>query len=498
MLYLDSTVLNVALPSIQRNFDASVAGLQWIVDGFLIGVTSLLLISGSIADRFGRRRMFHVGLITFCLSSLLCSLSVNAAMLVSFRLLQAVGGSMLVPTTLSIIRNTFTDPGERARALGIWSGIFGVAAAAGPIIGGLLVDFVGWRSIFWVNVPIGALALWLSFRFVPESQAPLARRFDLPGQLLAIAFLVTLTYSLIEAPNNGWSSTTTLALFALSALLCLVFIQLEKRREAPLLEVHFFANRAFSGAISTAILAYTVFIGFLFLSTLYLQDVRGDSALVAGTAMLPTMIVITIGGPLAGRYVANHGTRRLLVGSGLATAVGMLLLCTVTPSTSFLFLALAYAFVGLGIGIVNPPVTATAVSGMPATQAGVASAVTSTSRQLGSVLGVAVMGSLAATGFHSSLASHLVAQQVPIAQRQLLLQGNISGLAASTSRSPALHQAVVMSFSNALHLCWLVGAFCCLLWSVITLLLTRTVTRRRSEDPAPSRDPYRLLEQSPG
>ena len=221
--YLDSTILNVALPTIQADLHSSLAGLQWISDAYLLVVASLLLLSGSMADRFGRKRLFLVGLFGFSLGSLLCSLAPDTGSLIALRMLQGVGGSMLTPVSLSIVRNVFTDPRERAQALGIWSGIFGVAAACGPVIGGVLVSEVGWRSVFWVNVPIGVAMILAARRYVPESRAPHPRRVDVPGQLLMIALLGTLTYAVIQGPDSGWTSAPILALFAVSLAAAVAF-----------------------------------------------------------------------------------------------------------------------------------------------------------------------------------------------------------------------------------------------------------------------------------
>src|SRR5215831_14165125 len=214
---IDSTILNVALPSIQRDLHAPVSGLQWTVDAYTVVIASVLILAGSIADRFGRRKVFQIGLATFTLGSLLCSLAPGLGWLVAFRMLQAVGGSMMNPVAVSIIANTFTDPRERARAIGIWGGVFGLSIAAGPVLGGLLVAGVGWRGIFWVNIPVGVAAIVLTALFVPESRAARARRPEPAGQLLVIVTLASLTYAIIEGPRAGWTSPVIVGLFAVAA-----------------------------------------------------------------------------------------------------------------------------------------------------------------------------------------------------------------------------------------------------------------------------------------
>ncbi len=402
--YLDSTILNVALPTLQQDLHASIAGLQWVSDAYLLVVASLLMLTGSTADRLGRKRLFLIGLAGFSLGSLLCSLAPNTGSLVALRMLQGLGGSMLTPISLSIVRNTFHDPKERAQALGIWSGIFGVAAACGPVVGGILVSSVGWRSIFWVNVPIGAAMIAATLRYVPESRAPRPRRVDVPGQLLMIVFLGSLTYAVIQGPVSGWSAPLILALFAVAAVSLAVFVAVERRRPEPLLELRFFRSHPFTGASVIAVLAFVVLGGFLFVITLYLQQARGFSPLRSGLSLLPATVVMAAAAPVAGHLTGRRGPRIPLVASGLFIAAGMAALLDLSPGTSFLQVTVALMLTGAGLGLVNPPITNTGVSGMPPDQAGVASAVISATRQFGSVLGVAVMGDLVTTGVSSGLA----------------------------------------------------------------------------------------------
>ncbi len=405
---LDVTIVNVALPSIQKNLHASVSGLQWTIDAYTLVLASLLMLSGSTADRFGRRRVFQVGLGLFTLGSLLCSLAPGLEWLVLFRIVQAVGGSMLNPVALSIITNTITDRRERARALGIWGAVFGLSLALGPVIGGVLVSSIGWRAIFWINVPVGIAAIVLTQCFVPESRAPRARRFDPPGQALVIVMLASLTYALIEGPHRGWGSALIVSMFTLSAAAAAALVMVERRREQPLLDVRFFRSAPFSGATVIAVAAFAAFGGFLFLNSLYLQDVRGFTALHTGLLTLPMAGMIALFAPLSGRLIARWGPRTPLLLAGPAIAIGALLLVRLGPHTSVGYLILSYVIFGTGLGFVNAPITNTAVSGMPVEQAGVAAAVASTSRQVGATLGVAIAGALVAggTGVGFTVASH--------------------------------------------------------------------------------------------
>ena len=395
---LDVTIVNVALPSIHRSLHASVSGLQWTIDAYTLVLASLLILAGSTADRVGRRRVFQTGLVVFSLGSLLCALAPSLELLVAARVLQAIGGSMLNPVAMSIIRNVFDDPRERAQAIGMWGGVVGLSLALGPVVGGALVDSVGWRAVFLINVPVGVLAFVLTAAFVPESRAPHPRRFDLFGQVLVISALASLTYAIIEGNDAGWTSAEILGLFAVSLASFVALIWHELHREEPLLEVRFFHSAPFSGASAIAVCAFAAQAGFLFLSTLYLQDVRGLSPFHAGLYMLPMAGMTLVFAPLTGRIVGARGARAPLVVAGCALTIGAVMLTRLAPDTSTAYLLGAYVIFGFGFALVNPPITNTAVSGMPPSQAGVAAAVASTSRQVGQTLGVAVVGAVAGGG----------------------------------------------------------------------------------------------------
>ncbi|MER6342890.1 MFS transporter [Streptomyces sp. NPDC001595] len=397
---LDNTALNVALPAMQDDLGASTSGLQWTIDAYTLVLAALLMLAGSTADRIGRKRVFMAGLVVFTIGSALCSMAPNLEALIAFRMVQAVGGSMLNPVAMSIITNTFTDPRERARAIGVWGAVVGISMAAGPLVGGVLVETVGWRAIFWVNLPVGLTALLLTLRYVPESRAARARRADPVGQALVIALFGALTYAIIEAPEAGFATVLPFAVVAVAALLGL--LAYEPRRAEPLIDLRFFRSAPFSGATLIAIAAFAALGGFLFLSTLYLQNVRGLDALHAGLWMLPMAVPTFLCAPLSGRLVASRGPRLPLVIAGLAMTTSAVLFAVFEAETSNTGLFVGYALFGVGFGFVNAPITNTAVSGMPRAQAGVAAAVASTSRQLGQTLGVAVVGAVLAAGIGAS------------------------------------------------------------------------------------------------
>jgi EmrB/QacA subfamily drug resistance transporter len=392
---LDNTIVNIALPTIRRELHASVSALQWTIDAYTLVLASLLVFSGSTADRIGRRRVFQAGLVTFSAGSLLCSLAPGVGTLIAFRVVQALGGSMLNPVAMSIITNVFTDRRERARAIGVWGGVVGLSFALGPTLGGLLVQSVGWRSIFWINLPVGAVALVLTALFVPESRARRPRRPDPVGQAFILVGLATLTFGIIEGPGRGWASPEIIACFAVAAGALAGLLWYEPRRDEPLLDLRFFHSAPFSGATLIAVSGFAGLGGFLFLNTLYLQDVRGLTALRAGLLTLPVALAVSVAGPVSGRLVGRTGPRLPLVLGGVGMATGAALLSFAGTGTAVGWLLLAYIPFGTGFGLVNPPITNTAVSGMPLSQAGVAAAIASTSRQAGQSLGVAVIGSVA-------------------------------------------------------------------------------------------------------
>jgi EmrB/QacA subfamily drug resistance transporter len=407
---MDVTIVNVALPDLGSHLHTPLSGLQWTVDAYSLVLAMLFVAAGSLGDRFGRRRVFRTGLSLFVLGSLLCSAAPGLGWLIGFRVLQAIGGSMLNPVAMSIVVNEFREPAERAKAIGVWGGVAGLSMALGPIVGGLLVSAGGWRSIFWINVPIALAALALTGRFVPESRAPRPRAVDVPGQALVVLTLGGLVYAIIEGPRHGWTDPGTVLAAALAAVAVVALVTVELRRTEPLIEVRFFRSVPFSAATVTAVAAAGALSCFLFVNTLYLQSVLDLSPLQAGLRTLPMAAVAGLSAPFAGRLVAARGARLPLVVSGCATAIGGVLLVPLSAHTPWLQLSVGYALIGVGFGLVNPPITNTATSGMPRAQAGVAAALTSASRQIGMSLGVAVSGPFLA----GASAAHLSAASRPV------------------------------------------------------------------------------------
>jgi EmrB/QacA subfamily drug resistance transporter len=407
MVGLDITAVNVALPSIGEQMDASLSWLQWTVSAYTVVMASLLLFSGSMADRLGRRRTLVIGLSVFSVASLLCSLAPTVELLVAFRVLQGIGASMLNPVAMSIITNTFTDPRERAQAVGVWGAVFGASMALGPILGGALVSSIGWQWIFLMNIPLGLAAITLTLRFVPESKAPRPRRFDPVGQLLVVVLLSSVTYGIIEAPNAGWTSLTILVALGAAAIALLGLLRYEPRRSDPLIDLRFFGSIPFSSSIALSVAAFASFGGFLFLNTLYLQDGRGMSPVEAGITIVPIALMTVVLSPISGRMVGRSGPRKPLVIAGVALFVSCSMLVNLGADTPFAWLIAAYVLFGIGFGFVNAPITNAAVSGMPREQAGVAAAVATTSRQFGQAIGVAVVGAIVASSAAGSTGAEL-------------------------------------------------------------------------------------------
>lgn len=400
LVSLDVTAMNVALPAISVDFETSISGLQWTIDVYTVVIASFLMLAGAMADRFGRRRVFRIGLALFSVGSLVCSLAPSVGALVAFRILQALGGAMLNPVAMSIIVNTFPDPRVRARAIGMWGAVLGVSMALGPVLGGALTQMISWRAIFWINIPIGIAALLLTARYVPESRAERRRRVDPVGQILVVIGLGALTATLIEGPHAGWRSPPILAGLAVAVGAIAALVGYERRRTEPLIDVRFFQSLPFAAATVLAVLAFATFSGALFLSSLYLQQARGLPPVTAGSCMLPIAVALVVCSPLSGRMVSAGHTRAVLVIAGAAMGIAGALLTGASLDTPLWLVVIAFAIFGVGLGSINPPITNAAVSGMPRSQAGVAAGLASTSRQVGASLGVAIAGSIVTSNAH--------------------------------------------------------------------------------------------------
>ncbi|MDG5482884.1 MFS transporter [Mycolicibacterium gadium] len=406
---MDATIVNVAIPNIRKDLGATASQLQWVIDIYTLVLASLLLLAGAAADRFGRRRTFQIGLTVFAIGSLLCSLAPNIETLIAARFVQAVGGSMMNPVAMSIITQVFTGRVERARAIGVWGGVVGISMALGPIVGGVLIEFVNWRSVFWINLPICALAILLTAIFVPESKSATMRDVDPIGQGLGMAFLFGTVFVLIEGPNFGWGDARTIVVAVVAVIALVAFLLFESRRHDPFIDLRFFRSIPFASATVIAVCAFAAWGAFLFMMSLYLQEERGFSAMETGLIYLPVAIGALVFSPLSGRMVGRWGSRPSIVIAGVLITASTVLLTSLSATTPVWQLLVIFAVFGIGFSMVNAPITNAAVSGMPTDRAGAASAVASTSRQVGVSLGVAVCGSIAGAALATAGADFAVA-----------------------------------------------------------------------------------------
>jgi EmrB/QacA subfamily drug resistance transporter len=398
---VDNTILNVALPSIVRDLNASGSQLQLMVDAYTIVFACLLLTAGSLGDRYGRRHALMLGLIWFGLSSALASTVSTPTQLIAARGLMGIGGAFIFPTTLSILTNTFRDPGERAMAIGVWAGVSGIGIALGPLAGGLLVEQFGWGSVFLVNLPICAMALLLAWRFVPNTSDRAESPLDPAGAVFSIVGFLFLLYGIIEGPDKGWSSPVVLISLGVGVLFITLFGLWEWRNPAPMLDVRFFRNARFSAASATITLTFFGFYASTFLLTQYFQFILGYSPLKAGVLIVPTAVGLMVGSPLAPRLVIRFGTKRVVILGLSLVATGMACYASNTIMSDFWLGLVVRLITGLGFGITSAPVTESIMGSLPPSRAGVGSAVNDTTRQTGGALGVAVIGSIFAARYHA-------------------------------------------------------------------------------------------------
>lgn len=403
---LDTTIVTVGLTEIGRGIGAQQTQLAWVIDAYTVPFASLLMSAGALADRFGRRRIFMLGLTVFGAASVLCALAPTLGTLIAARAVQGVGASMLTPVALAIVLGVMRDPRERALAIGAWGAVFGLSLAVGPLAGGALLAVADWHALFWVNAPVVAVALVLTACFVPSSRAALPRRLDVPGQLLLTLGIALAVGLLIEGPRAGWGSPPILAAAAALALTLAAFVLVEARRREPLLAPALFRVPSFSGAIIAACAVFIAFSVTLLATTSLNQLGAGLSPLAAGIRTLPMALAATICAPLSGMLVSRRGARLPLALAGGFLLVGGCLLSALAAGFSVPLLLAASCIVGAGVGFANAPITATAVAGLSPDRTGVASGTASTARQLGTAIGVAIAGGVvaAATLAHASAA----------------------------------------------------------------------------------------------
>ncbi len=441
MTYLDNNIVNVAIPDIQRELHLSVAGLEWVVSGYILTFAGLLLAGGRLADAFGRRRLFLIGLGVFSAASLFAGLAGDVNALVAARAVQGIGAALVTPTTLAIISATFTDTRARNTAVGIWSGVGALALAVGPLLGGVLTQHVSWEWIFYINVPVGAATMLLGGWAIQESRESVARRLDVPGLVTSAVALFALTYALIEGHDKGWTSTTITAAFGMAAVAVLVFVMVERRSAAPMVEVALFGQRAFSGGISALMMWAFGLFGIYFFTSLYLQGVLGFSPTKAGAAFVPMALLMAVSAVLSEKVAQRMGAHRSTALGMLAMAVGIGSIAMLGKDTSLISLMPSFLVIGIGGGM-TIPLTATVLGVMPVDQAGVASAVFNASREVAGLLGITVIGAVLAGRQSSALrAGHSATDAFLSGYRSGLIVAAVLVAAGGVAGYLALRQA---------------------------------------------------------
>ena len=485
VIVMDNTIVNVALPTLARELDAGTSSLQWIVDAYTLVFAGLLLAAGGLGDRFGRKGALLAGLALFGAFSTAGAFASSTGQLISARAVMGVGAALIFPTTLAIVVNVFTEPRERAAAIGIWTAIAGVGVALGPISGGWLLEHFSWGSVFLVNVPVTVAGIVGTLVLVPRSRDPRAPRLDLPGLALSIAGVTLLVWSLIEAPSHGWISATTIGGIAGAVALLSVFAWWELRTPAPLLDVHLFRNMRFTAASLAITLGFFALFGFIFLVTQYLQLVKGYSALQAGVRTLPFAIAMVVAAVSSPKVVQRIGTK-LVVAAGLSLmAGGFAIASTNDASTSYTVIASATVLMGFGLGSAAAPATESILASLPREKAGVGSAVNDTTREVGGTLGVAVLGSIMASVYGGRILDALSGTSLPAGLRAaagdslaaaLQIAGGVGGAAG---RGIAL--AAQDAFVQAFQIGSVVTGVVALVGAVIALLFLPA--RSRQEEP---------------
>ncbi len=456
MIMLDNTIVNVALPSIQRDLKTSPANLQWTIDAYILTFAALILLGGKLGDRFGRKRMFIVGLGIFTVASLLCALATSDAQLIAARAFQGVGGALLNPLSLSIIASTFPRK-QLPTAIGIWAGVSGLGLAVGPVAGGFLVEQASWSAVFWINVPIGVVAVLVTLWAVRESKDPTTRHLDLTGTTLVTAGLAALVWALIKSGSHGWGSAYTLGFLGSAIALLALFIVWERHVDDPMLPLSFFGHRAFSVATASVALVGFGMFGVIFFISIYFQNVQEYSPLQAGVRSLPMTMMLMALAPFAGKINARIGPRLQLTAGMLLSSAGLFGLSRIGVHSSYNEIWPFYALMGAGLSLSMPAVSATGMAAVDPRKSGMASGVINASRQVGGALGIAVLGSLGASLTSSRWSDNLAALPTDVQSklgdaRDLVLggQGAVVGRMAGPEAQTAAANAYVHGVSGAL------------------------------------------------
>lgn len=480
MVFLDNSIVTLALPTIQTSLHAHLSDLQWTIDAYTLPFAAFLLTAGTLGDRFGRKRLFLSGLVLFLLGSLACGFAPTISWFLFARVLQGVGAAALSPGSLAVLASAFPDARARAKVIGLWAGISGIALAAGPLIGGLLIQFAGWPVIFFINVPVGLVALALGWPTLVESRNPDAQRIDLLGQILVIGGLTCLTIGLIESSSLGWTSPAILGFLIAALVLVVAFLLVETRVREPLLPLGLFKNPVFSVAnLASLVLGGTVLATVFFMAQ-YFQSVQGYTVLATGLLTLPITMGTFVSAPIAGRLAARTSPRLPIVLGTLLSAGGMFLLMDLQPTTSYVSMWWKLAMLGIGFGLMLPALTISVLAGTPPNRTGLGSSVASTSRQIGVTLGIAVLGDFVLQGFSNNIVSQLVQRGVP-RSISAAIASKVAAAGAQASQVPlsgrlpispaVLHQVIGQAFVDALHGSFLITGIALFVTSLLVILL---------------------------
>ena len=453
IIVMDNTILNVAIPSLIRELNASNSQVQWIIDSYTIVFAGLLLTTGSLSDRFGRKGALQVGIVLFVAGSVLSALATSATMLIATRAFMGIGGALIMPSTLSLLTNTFRDPKERGRAIGIWAGFSGVGVAAGPLVGGVLLKHFSWSSVFWVNVPIGAIALLTGAFLLPKSREDRADRLDPVGSVLSIVGLASFLYGVIEVPAKGWTNTEVVLGFGIGIVTIAAFIMWEKHTDHPMLDMRFFKNPRFTAANTAVTLTFFAMFGSLFLMTQYWQFVHGYSPLEAGVRLIPYAFGMMIIAPLSSRLVERVGSKHVITFGLFIVTASLIALSFLQRDTPYWMAIIPFCTMSGGIGFTMPPATESIMGSLPRDKAGVGSAVNDTTRQMGGAVGVALIGSVVSSIYSSHVSSAAVrfgVKGAALSEARSSLGGGLKVAGSLTDNAGEFANAVKTAFVTGL------------------------------------------------
>ncbi|MBF6231666.1 MFS transporter [Nocardia farcinica] len=491
-IYMDAMIVNLALPSLVRELGSSTTGLQWIIDAYALTFAALVLAAGSLGDRFGRRNTLLLGLVIFTVATGLGALCTSTGQLIAARTVMGLGAALIFPSTLSILTNVFVERTERAAAIGVWGAVSGIGVVLGPIVGGLLLEYFWWGSVFVVVVPVGLVCLVLTVLVVPDSRDPATPGLDVPGLVLSTAGIGVLVYSIIEAPNRGWLAAPTLLGFAGAAALLALLVARELRTPHPMIDMRLFANLRFSAACATITITFFTLNGFTFLVTQYFQFLKDYTPLGAGVRLIPVAVAIVVGSVLGGKLVLKVGTRAVVTTGLVLMALAYAWFSVDGVDTSYSLIAAQMVLIGLGIGSVAVPATESIMAVVPADKAGIGSAMNDATRLFGGTLGIAVVGSVHHSLYTGELPDSLPGLPADLLDHSRDSVGAALGVAARVAESggqgvaAALVDSAEHAFLHGFQISCLVVTGICAVAAVVAGSLLPTRAPIPDAEPAPA------------